>query len=97
MTEQKWVLRWRSWIAPKPSKPGVWRRKEGGFLVRGRAVCARTGKLREVKFSVIAQDATEAFTLLQDALRKVREGTALPLNANADLQRIRRTGSSRTR
>jgi hypothetical protein len=78
MTEQKWVRRWRSWIAPKPSKPGVWRRKEGGFLVRGRAVEARTGKLKEVKFSVQGTDAVEAFTLLQEELRKVREGTPPP-------------------
>jgi integrase len=80
MTEQKhrWILRWRSWIAPKPSKPGVWRRKEGGFLVRARVVDARTGKLREVKFTVEAEDATEAFMRLQDALRRVREGASQP-------------------
>jgi hypothetical protein len=78
MTEQKWVLRWRSWIAPKASKPGVWRRKEGGFLVRGRAVDGRTGKLKEVKFSVQVADAMEAFTLLQEELRRVREGASQP-------------------
>jgi integrase len=78
MSEQRWVQRWRSWIAPKPSKPGVWRRKEGGFLVRGRAVDARTGKLEEVKFSVQTQDAMQAFALLQAELRKVREGASQP-------------------
>jgi integrase len=78
MTEQKWVLRWRSWIAPKASKPGVFRRKEGGFLVRGRAVETRTGKLREVKFTVQVADALEAFALLQEELKKVREGASQP-------------------
>ena len=78
MTEQKWIRRWNTWTAPRPSKPGVWRRKEGGFLVRGRAVDARTGKLREVKFMVQGQDALEAFTLLQEELRKVREGASRP-------------------
>jgi len=78
MTEQRWVLRWRSWIAPKPSKPGVWRRKEGGFLCRGRAVDGRTGKLKEVKFSVQARDALEAFTLLQEEIKKVKDGEANP-------------------
>ena len=78
MTEQKWVRRWKSWIAPRPSKPGVWKRKEGGFLIRGRAVEARTGKLKEVKFSVQTQDAMEAFTRLQNELRKVREGASQP-------------------
>jgi site-specific recombinase XerC len=76
MTEQKWVRRWNSWIAPRPSKPGVWRRKEGGFLVRARAVDARTGKLREVKFTVQGTDAMAAFTLLQEELAKVREGAS---------------------
>ena len=78
MTEQKWVRRWNSWTAPKASKPGVWRRKEGGFLVRGRAVDCRTGKLRDVKFTVQGQDAMAAFTLLQDELKKVREGAKEP-------------------
>ena len=61
MTEQKWKRRWNSWLAPNPSKPGVWRRKEGGFLVRGRAVNARTGKIKEVRFTAEVQDALEAF------------------------------------
>jgi integrase len=76
MTEQKWVQRWNSWIAPKPSKPGVWRRKEGGFLVRGRAVESRTGKIKEIRFNVEVQDAFEAFTILQNELKNVREGQA---------------------
>jgi integrase len=74
MTEQKWVQKWNSWIAPKPSKPGVWRRKEGGFLVRGRAVDSRTGRMKEVRFNVEVTDALEAFTLLQNELKKVRTG-----------------------
>lgn len=78
MTEQKWIRRWNSWTAPRPSKPGVWRRKEGGFLVRGRTVDARTGKLTEVKFTTQVQDALEAFKLLQEELRKVREGASRP-------------------
>jgi hypothetical protein len=42
----------------------------GGFLVRGRAVDARTGKLEELKFSVQTQDAMQAFALLQAELAK---------------------------
>ena len=78
MTEQKWNKRWDSWIAPKPSKPGVWRKKGGGFLVRGRAVDPRTGKLREVRFTTEVADPFEAFTLLQTALGKVRSGAGQP-------------------
>ncbi len=74
MKEQKWILRWNTWIAPRPSKPGVFRRKEGGFLVRGRAVDPRTGRMKEVRFITQTQDALEAFMLLQEELRKVRTG-----------------------
>ena len=72
--KEKWKRRWRSWIAPKPSKPGVWRRKDGGFLVRGRAVNPRTGKLCEVKLTLENVDAVGAFQRLQEELRKVRAG-----------------------
>ena len=76
MKEQKWIQRWNTWIAPRASKPGVFRRKEGGFLIRGRAVDLRTGKLKEVRFVAQTQDALEAFMLLQEELRKVRAGEA---------------------
>ncbi|MGA7122036.1 MAG: hypothetical protein WBY94_18155 [Polyangiaceae bacterium] len=46
--------------------------------MRGRTVDARTGKLTEVKFTTQVQDALEAFTLLQEELRKVREGASRP-------------------
>jgi integrase len=49
--------------------------EKGGFLVRGRAVDPRTGKTKEVRFTTQAADAAQAFTLLQDELRKVRAGT----------------------
>jgi integrase len=78
MTEQRWVRRWNSWIAPRPSKPGVWRRKEGGFLIRARIVEARTGKLRQVRFVVQVPDAMAAFTCLQEEVAKVREGASRP-------------------
>ena len=75
MKTEKWVMRWRSWIAPKPSRPGVWRRKEGGFLVRGRVVDARTGKMREVRMTLLdLGDAGLAYEELQRELRKAKEG-----------------------
>ena len=70
---EKWIVRWRSWIAPRPSRPGVWRRKEGGFLVRGRAMDSRTGTMREVRMTLLdVEDAGRAY----EALRRVRSGTA---------------------
>lgn len=74
MSSTKWINRWNSWIADTPSKPGVWRRKEGGFLVRGRTTDPRTGKRREFKDTVENCSADDAFVFLQDELRKIREG-----------------------
>lgn len=73
MTTQ-WVQRWRSWIAPKATLPGVFRKKEGGWLVRGRAIDAKTGKQKEVRFTLEEVDARGAYDVLQEELRKVRLG-----------------------
>jgi len=70
----KWINQWNSWIAAKPSKPGVWRRKEGGFLIRGRAVDPRTGKTREVRKVLEKVDAAGAYRVLDEELEKVRHG-----------------------
>ena len=70
----KWIMRWKYAIAPSPVKPGVWRRREGGFLVRGRAVDRRTGKLREIMRTVDRGDASGAYRLLQEELAKIQSG-----------------------
>lgn len=68
-----WIKRWNTWIAPQPSKPGVWRRKEGGYLVRGRIRDPRTHKPKEIRFSVLdAKSPAEAYVQLQDALRQAQ-------------------------
>ena len=73
--EQRWVERWRTWIAPRPSMPGVWRRRDGGYLVRARAVDPRTARLRQVMISLPqVTDASVAFETLQRELRRVRAG-----------------------
>ena len=64
-------------IASKPSKPGVWRRKEGGFLVRARPKDPRTGKPREIRMTLLdVRDAYAAYEVLQHEVRRVREGLA---------------------
>ena len=71
-------------VAPRPSKPGVWRRKEGGFLVRGRAKDPFTGKLKQAKFSVTdTDDPTVAYERLQAALREIRDGVTDPVPQSA--------------
>src|ERR1700738_1079702 len=52
----QWIERFNTTIASKPSKPGVWRRQEGGFVIRARVRDPRTGKDREIRR--ILPDAT---------------------------------------
>jgi hypothetical protein len=77
MEGTSWVMRWRYLIAPKPSKPGVWRRKEGGYLVRGRVKEFRTGKLRDVMRIVNEVDAAGAYRILQEELHRIRTGAGV--------------------
>jgi integrase len=74
MEGTKWVERWKYWIAPKPSRPGVWRLRGGGYLVRGRATDFRTGKKREILRAVKDTNAAGAYKHLQEALGEVRNG-----------------------
>ena len=71
----EWVYRQRDWIAPEAELPGVWRRRDGGFHIRGRARDPRTGKLREVERSLPeAAKARDAFATLQAELEAIRAG-----------------------
>jgi hypothetical protein len=85
--DTKWVKQWGSWIAPAPVKPGVFRRKEGGFLIRGRITDPRTGKQREVRQNLTGVDALDAYNRLQDELAMVRDG----LKPQGPAKRIRFT------
>ena len=74
MEGTKWVERWKYWIAPKPSRPGVWRLRGGGYLVRGRATDFRTGKQREILRAGKATDVAGAYKHRQEALGEGRHG-----------------------
>ncbi|MFN2218428.1 MAG: hypothetical protein ACK2UA_07470, partial [Anaerolineae bacterium] len=56
--EKRWVKRFKTWIAAKPSRPGVWRMRRGGYVIRGRAKDPRTGKVREVKRKLEGSEVT---------------------------------------
>src|SRR5262245_25037542 len=72
----EWVFRSRDWIAVEPELPGVWRRRDGGYRIRGRALDPRTGKLREVERALPdCTKAREAFAVLQAELERIRAGT----------------------
>ena len=44
-----WVLKFNIWVAPEAIRPGVWKRRDGGFLVRKRFRHKRTGKRDEIR------------------------------------------------
>lgn len=70
-----WVERWNDTIAATPEQSGVWRRRDGGFHVRGRATDPRTGRLREVnRVLPDCRKAREAASLLEGELTKIRNG-----------------------
>lgn len=78
MTEKKWVQKARYWIAAKPSKPGVWRLKEGGYLVRARYTDPRTNKKKELLKVLDVADAAVAYRWLQEEIEKMRSGPPGP-------------------
>ena len=74
MTEQ-WVRRWCMWMSRDPSLPGVWRRRDGGFVVRGRVKDPRTGKRAEiVKALPDAPNPKAALVWLEAEMSKIRLG-----------------------
>src|SRR5450432_986114 len=79
MTEQKWTLRWNSWISPT-KVPGVFRRKEGGYLVRGRTKDPATGKDKEVRKALDVESEALALKWLEDELERVRSGASAGLS-----------------
>lgn len=81
----RWVKRWDDVIDPKPVAPGIYRRKAGGFRIRGRAIDPRTGCMREVRRGLPdARRVHDAAAILAAELGKIRNadktavGTPLP-------------------
>jgi len=74
VNEKQWKRRWKNEVR-RTKLPGVWERKEGGFLVRARALDPTTDKMVEVK--KVLPDATEAsaYQWLQQELDRVRSGS----------------------
>src|SRR5688500_17688846 len=80
----EWVERWRDVIAAEPELPGVWRRQEGGYRVRGRTTDPRTGKMREINWALPnVTRARDAFAWLQVELEKIRSGVVAEQPTNA--------------
>lgn len=77
MNEKQWTKRWKNWVRPTELQ-GVWERKEGGYLVRARALDPTTGKMKEIKKVLPEADKQSAYKWLHDELERVRSGRAGP-------------------
>jgi integrase len=76
--DTKWIRKWNSWITPT-KVPGVWKRREGGCLVRARAKDPSTGKMKEIRKVLPTADEPTAFAWLRAEVDRVRKGIiALP-------------------
>jgi integrase len=75
MDRNEWKQQWKTWVRPT-KLPGVWQRKEGGYLVRARATEAATGHLVEIKKVLPQATEAEAFAWLEAERTRVRNGTA---------------------
>jgi hypothetical protein len=74
-TKEKWKLTRGSWTSIDPVLPGVWRRKEGGHVVRARVTNPRTGKRIELWKVLPDLSAAEALHWLEQECEKVRTET----------------------
>lgn len=71
--EDKWKRLWKNWVAPT-KLPGVWQRKDGGYLVRARVVDPITRAVREIKRVLPDLDETSAYLWLKREMDRVRAG-----------------------
>lgn len=73
----QWIKRWNITMARRPTMPGVWKRKEEGFVVRARVRDGKTGKQAEIlKVLIDTTRPEEAYAWLQEEKRRVRTGQA---------------------
>jgi integrase len=101
--KKQWLYRWKNWLMPS-AVPGVWRRKEGGHVVRTRVIDPTTGRMKEIKKVMPEADLGTAFKWLQDERARVQAGAVLappPQHrfgdyANSLLERKMNTGEVRS-
>jgi hypothetical protein len=79
MAKSSWVKRWNDWIAPEPELPGVWRRRDGGFRIRGRTRDPKTNERRAVNRALPeCKRAREAAIVLASEVEKIGAGAERP-------------------
>ncbi len=74
MNKTEWKQMKNVWVSRQPVLPGVWRRKEEGHVVRGRATDSKTGK--QIEILRVLPDANEQTALkwLRDEQARIRTG-----------------------
>lgn len=75
----QWVKRWSILMSDKPILPGVWKRKDGGHVVRARVIDPRSGRQVEI-LKVLAEenDPKRALAWLTAERDRVRRGETNP-------------------
>jgi integrase len=70
----EWMLMKNVWVSSEPVLPGVWRRKEGGHVVRGRATDGKTGKQKDIFRALPEANEQTALKWLRDEQTRIRAG-----------------------
>lgn len=70
----EWILMKNVWVSKEPVLPGVWQRKEGGHVVRGRATDGKTGKTKDIFRVLPDANAQTALKWLRDEQERLRAG-----------------------
>jgi hypothetical protein len=73
-TRENWKLTRGSWISVKPVLPCVWKRKEGGHVVRARVISLRTGKKTDLWRVLPDSTAAGALQWLEQERERLRHG-----------------------
>ena len=78
MPRTQWIHRFDTMIAAQPTKPGIWRRKEGGFVIRARVRDPRTGKDREIRRILPDGTLDQAVAQLLEEKSRIAKADAPP-------------------
>ena len=79
--ESNWTKRWRNWV--KPTRiPGVWKRRDGGHVVRVRVTDPTTGQLKEIRRVLPGADELMALRWLEEERARVRDGVVRAPRSN---------------
>jgi integrase len=74
--QKQWQYRFEVWVMPTRIS-GVWKKREGGHLVRARVTDPTTGRQREIKRVLPEADEATAYKWLQDERARIKSAVVL--------------------